>query len=350
MRVHVDGLESAGPSRRPGGASRRRHAADCAAAAWRPRRIRRRRGRPRRRSSFRNSRRWKFAWPLPSWRQGVSRSAERAALDVGAIHPHLPVRHRAPVLQEIVVVRRQEVPRLADRVEEAAVVGGREVDDLAVAGHRVHSRTDDRPRVTPTLTVLQSPPMPHRPAEQRTQRADRVERVRKHRQVHGVPPPARHVAARDGAADPRPLPQRAGHRVVARFPLRRRRIVAPAASRSRRSVSIEEARDERELALDSSSVVAGPRSSPTSAGASCRNQAWKIAAAALSPARVEVPPAQQIERRLIRGGHRPHVRDSRSGSSVLRVQRQGVGLDRARSRPASSFASGDAGRRAARDR
>ncbi len=49
---------------------------------------------------------------------------KRAVVDFAARHPHLPVAHVAPVGHEVVVVRRQEVARLADRVDEAAVVGG----------------------------------------------------------------------------------------------------------------------------------------------------------------------------------------------------------------------------------
>src|SRR5207248_2446310 len=59
---------------------------------------------------------------------------DRAGFDLGARHAHFPVPHVVPVALEVGVVRRQEMPRLADGVEEAAVVGGRQIDDLAVAG------------------------------------------------------------------------------------------------------------------------------------------------------------------------------------------------------------------------
>ena len=53
-----------------------------------------------------------------------SQPSDRAVFDVGTNHPHLAVTDETPVGEEIVVVRRQRVAGLADRVEEAAVVGG----------------------------------------------------------------------------------------------------------------------------------------------------------------------------------------------------------------------------------
>src|SRR5882672_9360841 len=64
-------------------------------------------------------------------------TSDRRALDFRFVHSHLPMLHRAPVRQRIVVVLRQRMPGLPDRVLEAAVVGGREIDDLAVTRHEV---------------------------------------------------------------------------------------------------------------------------------------------------------------------------------------------------------------------
>ena len=49
---------------------------------------------------------------------------ERPRLDSRPLHPHRPVPDGLPVLQEIIVVRRQEVTRLADGILESAVVSG----------------------------------------------------------------------------------------------------------------------------------------------------------------------------------------------------------------------------------
>ena len=47
----------------------------------------------------------------------------RLLLDVRAFDPHRPMLHGMPVAEKVVVVRRLRMPRLPDRVEEAAVVG-----------------------------------------------------------------------------------------------------------------------------------------------------------------------------------------------------------------------------------
>ena len=121
------------------------------------------------------------------------------------------------------------MPRLADGVEETAVVGRRKVDDLAVAGDRmllVRTFGGNRRDVhrAPVAAVR------HRAAQQGTQRGDGIKSLMwKNGAVHRVPAPARHVAAQPPGEIRHALVERAGHRVVAGLALRRPHIVTPGA-------------------------------------------------------------------------------------------------------------------------
>ena len=89
-----------------------------------------------------------------------------------------------PQRQRVVVVRRQRVARLADGVEKAAVVRGREIDDLAVAGNRVllerlrrvpgrRRRCSSRRRAAPRGAASVRAPVSRRTRSARTRRGVR---------------------------------------------------------------------------------------------------------------------------------------------------------------------------------
>src|SRR5215831_2869020 len=63
--------------------------------------------------------------------------SDRTAVDLGAVHSHLPIFPRGPQLEGVVVMRGQTLTRLTDGFEEATVVDRREIDDLAISGERV---------------------------------------------------------------------------------------------------------------------------------------------------------------------------------------------------------------------
>src|SRR6185503_3471973 len=116
-------------------------------------------------------------------------------LDVRPIHSHPAVADVVPVREEIVVVLREEVARLPDGIEEAAVVRRRKIDDLTITRdlallERVIAVDRRRIHRAPVAGAR------HRSAQQRPQEPDRVETLmREYGAMHGVPPPSREVAA-----------------------------------------------------------------------------------------------------------------------------------------------------------
>ena len=193
------------------------------------------------------------------------------------------------------------MPRLSGRLEEAAVVGRRQIDDspgsrgpLLLVG-RVGRRPDRR------STVLQSPPFGTERLKNGRRMRHRIEPLmREHRAMHRVPSPPFRFAAhplRQVRRPPRAAPSSPPRR---RFPSRG---VFTSSHHGGVAVErrLEEARDERKAPFDTLTLT-GPSSSPTIAGAS-----WRT-----TPRRSPPPRCRRSRRRSTRAGsRRPGGRASR---------------------------------------
>ena len=110
---------------------------------------------------------------------------------------------------------------------EAAVVGGRQIDNLPIAGNRhliVRSTDGHRPDIhrAPVSSVR------NRPAEERPEHAHGVEALMgKYRAMYGVPAPPARVAAKARRQVGKSPFERHGHDPIARLQLARIHIVTP---------------------------------------------------------------------------------------------------------------------------
>src|SRR5215471_1689834 len=68
---------------------------------------------------------------LPTARYERQRAQGRT-FDVRSIHTHRPEADLLPVMQVVVVMRRQKVSRFTDGVDEPADVGRRKIDNLSI--------------------------------------------------------------------------------------------------------------------------------------------------------------------------------------------------------------------------
>ena len=149
--------------------------------------------------------------------------------------------------------------------------------------------------------------------------------MRKHREVHRVPSPARHVVAHPLRQIVATIPERARDRLIARLARRGRLVVAPRGVVRRQRVE-DESRHEREFALVRFRDR-GPRSSPASAGASAETTPRKIAVAALSRVASKFHWRSTIEQLVDRAGPPRCACGEQERQQRLRVQRQRVRLD-----------------------